>query len=74
MGAVAKATLAAGGDVTGVMPKAFVDWEIAHMDHTRLRVVGSMRERKAIMSELSEGPVALSGGTGTLEGFFEVLS
>jgi predicted Rossmann-fold nucleotide-binding protein len=74
MGAVANATLAASGDVTGVMPKAFVDCEIAHMDHTRLRVVGSMRERKAIMSELSEGSVALSGGTGTLEGFFEVLS
>jgi len=74
VGAVANAALAAGGDVTGVMPKAFVDCEIAHMDLTRLRVVGSMHERKAIMSELSEGFVALSVGTGMLEGFFEVLS
>ena len=74
MGAVANAALAAGGDVTGVMPKALVNREIAHTGLTRLHVVGSMHERKAMMSELSEGFVALPGGTGTLEEFFEILT
>jgi uncharacterized protein (TIGR00730 family) len=74
MGSVADAALVAGGQVTGVMPKAFVDREIAHTGLTRLHVVGSMHERKATMSELSEGFVALPGGTGTLEEFFEVLT
>jgi len=74
MGAVANATLAAAGAVTGVMPKAFVDCEIAYMGLTRLRVVGWLDARaQAIMPELSEGFVTLPGGTGTLEGFFEIL-
>ncbi len=74
MGVVADAALAAGGAVTGVMPKALVDREIAHTGLTELHVVGSMHERKATMSDLSEGFVALPGGTGTLEEFFEVLT
>ncbi len=74
MGAVADAALAAGGEATGVMPKALVDREIAHTGLTRLHVVGSMHERKAMMSELSGGFVALPGGSGTLEEFFEVLT
>ena len=74
MGVVANAALAAGGEVTGIMPKALVDREIAHSGLTRLHVVGSMHERKAMMSELSQGFVALPGGTGTLEEFFEVLT
>ena len=74
MGVVADAALAAGGEVTGVMPKALVDREIAHTGLTELHVVGSMHERKAMMSDLSEGFVALPGGTGTLEEFFEVLT
>ncbi len=74
MGAVANAALTAGGEVTGVMPKALVEREIAHLGLTRLHVVSSMHERKAMMSELSEGFVALPGGTGTLEEFFEVLT
>ena len=74
MGVVADAALAAGGEVTGVMPRALVDREIAHTGLTELHVVGSMHERKAMMSDLSEGFVALPGGTGTLEEFFEVLT
>ncbi len=74
MGVVADAALAAGGQVTGVMPKALVDREIAHTGLSRLHVVGSMHERKAMMSGLSEAFVALPGGTGTLEEFFEVLT
>ena len=74
MGVVADAALEAGGEVTGVMPRALVDREIAHTGLTELHVVGSMHERKAMMSDLSEGFVALPGGTGTLEEFFEVLT
>jgi uncharacterized protein (TIGR00730 family) len=55
-----------------VIPEALVEREIAHTGITRLHKVGSMHERKALMSELSEGFIALPGGCGTLEEFFEV--
>ncbi len=74
MGAVADAALEAGGEAVGVIPKALVDREIAHENLTKLHVVGSMHERKALMSELSDGFIALPGGNGTLEEFFEVLT
>ncbi len=72
MGIVADAALAAGGEVTGVIPQALVDKEIAHNGLTRLETVGSMHERKALMADLSDGFVNLPGGTGTLEEMFEV--
>jgi uncharacterized protein (TIGR00730 family) len=72
MGAVADATLAAGGEVIGIIPQHLVDREVAHAGLTELRVVGSMHERKALMAELSDAFVALPGGLGTLEEFFEV--
>ena len=74
MGEVANAALAAGGEAIGVIPNFLVEREIAHTGLTDLHVVGSMHERKAMMSDLSEGFVALPGGTGTLEEFFEVLT
>jgi uncharacterized protein (TIGR00730 family) len=74
MGVLADAVLEAGGEAIGVIPKALVEREISHTGLPDLRVVGSMHERKAAMSELSEGFVALPGGTGTLEEFFEVLT
>ena len=74
MGVVADAALEAGGEVIGVMPRSLVDREIGHKGLTKLHVVGSMHERKALMSELSDGFVALPGGNGTLEEFFEVLT
>ena len=74
MGVVADAALGAGGEVIGVMPKSLVDREIGHTGLTKLHVVRSMHERKAVMSELSEGFIALPGGNGTLEEFFEVLT
>lgn len=74
MGIVADAALEAGGEVIGVMPKALVEREISHSSLTKLHVVGSMHERKALMSELSDGFIALPGGNGTLEEFFEVLT
>jgi uncharacterized protein (TIGR00730 family) len=72
MGALADGTLAAGGEVIGVIPQALLDREIGHRGLTQLRVVGSMHERKAIMAELADGFVALPGGIGTLEELFEV--
>jgi uncharacterized protein (TIGR00730 family) len=74
MGVVANAALDAGGKAIGVIPKSLVEREIAHNGLSTLHVVGSMHERKAMMSELSEGFIALPGGTGTLEEFFEVLT
>ncbi len=74
MGVLADATLAAGGKVIGVIPKALLAKEIGHAGLTELRVVASMHERKAMMAELSDGFVALPGGLGTLEELFEVLT
>ncbi len=72
MGALADAALAGGGEAVGVIPQALVDREIAHPGLSELHVVGSMHERKARMSELADGFVALPGGMGTLEELFEV--
>ncbi|APX67038.1 TIGR00730 family Rossman fold protein [Sphingomonas sp. gentR] len=72
MGAVADATIAAGGSVTGVIPQALVEREVAHTGLSDLRVVGSMHERKALMAELSDAFIALPGGIGTFEEIFEV--
>jgi uncharacterized protein (TIGR00730 family) len=74
MGAVSNAALEAGGEVIGVIPRSLVDRELAHAGLTDLRIVGSMHERKAMMSDLSEGFITLPGGTGTLAEFFEVLT
>jgi len=74
MGALADAALAAGGDVTGVIPSALAAKEIAHDGLTDLRVVSSMHERKALMADLSDAFIALPGGLGTWEEFFEVLT
>ena len=74
MGALADAALEEGGEVVGVIPEALVAGEIAHAGLTKLHVVGSMHERKALMADLSDGFIALPGGYGTLEEFLEVLS
>ena len=74
MGALADAALAAGGEVTGVIPAALVEREVAHAALTRLHVVESMHDRKALMGSLADGFLALPGGFGTLDEFFEVLS
>jgi hypothetical protein len=72
MGILADAALAAGGSVIGVIPEALATREIAHAQLTGLELVGSMHERKARMSELADGFIALPGGIGTLEELFEV--
>jgi len=72
MGTVADAALAEGGRVTGVIPQALVDKEVAHLSLTDLRIVHSMHERKALMANLSDSFIALPGGIGTFEELFEV--
>jgi uncharacterized protein (TIGR00730 family) len=74
MGALADAALAAGGQITGVMPQHLVAKEVAHSGLTEMRIVGSMHERKAMMAELSDAFLALPGGFGTLEEFCEILT
>jgi uncharacterized protein (TIGR00730 family) len=74
MGAVADGALAAGGRVTGVIPAALVERELAHNGLTELRIVTTLHERKAAMAALSDAFLALPGGLGTLEELAEVLS
>ncbi len=71
MGVVADAALAAGGEVIGVIPQALVDREVAHHGVTQLDIVTTMHERKARMVDLADALVALPGGVGTLDEFFE---
>lgn len=71
MGHVADAVLQAGGEVTGVIPQLLVDGETAHRGLTRLEIVADMSERKRRMAELGDAFIALPGGPGTLEEFFE---
>lgn len=72
MGIIANAALEQGGEVIGIIPERLVKAETAHKGITRLEVVNDMHERKAKMSELADGFVAMPGGTGTLEELFEV--
>lgn len=71
MGAMADAALAAGGEVIGIMPHGLVQREVAHHGLTTLHVVDSMHERKAMMADMADAFIALPGGVGTLEEFFE---
>jgi uncharacterized protein (TIGR00730 family) len=74
MGATADAALSGGAEVIGVLPQALQDREIAHRGLTKLHLVGSMHERKALMASLSDAFIALPGGYGTLDEFFEVVT
>ena len=74
MGLLANTCLDAGGEVIGVIPELLVEKEVAHTGLTDLVVVESMHERKQKMADLSDGFIALPGGIGTLEEFFEALT
>ena len=71
MSAIAEEVQDELGEVIGIIPKALVDREVANTSLDDLRIVGSMHERKALMAELADGFIALPGGIGTLEEFFE---
>jgi uncharacterized protein (TIGR00730 family) len=74
MGIVADTVLAAGGRVVGVMPDFLATKEIAHAGLSELKITTSMHERKAAMATLADGFIALPGGFGTLEEFFEAIT
>lgn len=74
MGAVADATLSAGGQVQGVIPSSMVERELAHPRLSKLWVVASMHERKAKMHDLCDAFLALPGGCGTLDETFEAIT
>lgn len=72
MGIVAQATTEAGGRVVGVIPKALQTQENTRTSCTELHVVETMHERKQMMAERADAFIALPGGIGTFEEFFEV--
>jgi uncharacterized protein (TIGR00730 family) len=74
MGAVADAALAHGAEVIGVIPRSLADVEVAHQGLTQLTVVDTMHQRKALMAQEADAFVALPGGYGTLDEFFEILT
>lgn len=72
MGTLARATLAAGGRVVGIIPRALVEKEYALRACTELHIVDTMHQRKRMMAERADAFLALPGGIGTFEEFFEV--
>jgi uncharacterized protein (TIGR00730 family) len=74
MGAVANGALERSGNVIGVLPTFLKAKEIAHDGLTELILVETLHERKTTMNDLSDGVIALPGGFGTLEEFFEMLT
>jgi uncharacterized protein (TIGR00730 family) len=74
MGLLADSVASGGGEVIGVIPQSLVDREIAHAGITDLRVVDSMHERKALMTDLADAFVALPGGMGTLDELAEAVT
>jgi uncharacterized protein (TIGR00730 family) len=70
----ANAALAAGAEVTGVVPRFFAGGELPHRGLTELRLVKTLHERKAVMSALSDAVVALPGGAGTLDELFDAFT
>ncbi len=74
MGIIADEVMRAGGEVVGIIPDSLDRKEVGHRGITELRVVDSMHERKAQMAELADGFIAMPGGIGTFEEFFEILT
>lgn len=74
MGVLADATLEAGGEVTGVIPRDLWDKEVGHAGLTELLVVDSMHERKLAMADRADAFIALPGGVGTFEEVFEAIT
>ncbi len=71
---IADEVMNAGGEVVGIIPESLDKKEVGHHRITELRIVNSMHERKALMAELADGFIAMPGGIGTFEEFFEILT
>lgn len=74
MGYVANGALEAGGKVIGIIPEFLKSKELEHTRLTKIHIVETMHERKALMNDLSDGIIALPGGYGTLDELFEMLT
>jgi uncharacterized protein (TIGR00730 family) len=74
MGVIADAAMKAGGEVVGIIPNHLHDWEVGHTGLTELHVVDSMHTRKRMMVDMSDAFIAMPGGVGTLDEFFEVVT
>jgi uncharacterized protein (TIGR00730 family) len=74
MGVIAEAVLERGGHVLGVTPQSLVEKEVVHLGLSDLRVVDTMHERKALMADHADGFIAMPGGFGTLDEFFEIIT
>ena len=74
MGVAANACLAAGGEVIGVITRLLMDKEVGHHHLTKMHIVENMHERKALMTDLTDGFIALPGGYGTLDELFEAIT
>lgn len=74
MNAVEEAALAAGGEVTGIIPSFMIKEGWHHTGLTELIETASMHERKQMMADLSDGAIALPGGCGTFEELLEVIT
>lgn len=74
MGILADGALEAGGKVIGVIPDSLVRKEVSHEGISELHVVSSMHERKSMMAKISDGFIAMPGGIGTLDEFFEIFT
>lgn len=72
MGAVAKGARSKGAATIGVIPQPLINLEFEDKDATQMHVVSDMRTRKAKIEDLSDAFIALPGGIGTLEEFFEI--
>ncbi len=74
MGIIADEVMRRGGEVVGIIPDSLFRREVGKREITELHVVDSMHERKAMMAELADGFIAMPGGIGTFEEFFEILT
>lgn len=74
MGVIADEVMRLGGEVIGIIPESLENKEVGHRAVTQLRVVDSMHERKALMADFADGFIAMPGGIGTFEEFFEILT
>ena len=72
MGAVAKGARSKGAATIGVIPQPLIKLEFEDKEATQMHVVSDMRTRKAKIEDLSDAFIALPGGIGTLEEFFEI--
>ena len=74
MGAIADSVMKYGGQVTGIIPKILVEWEVQHRGITELIISDDMHTRKRTIYSLCDAALILPGGFGTLDELFEIVT